>query len=235
MSIQIITRIKSWMPGFPGFYNTVFEPDLNQETDSMIESGELPEDGDVGDVLAGWKNACYESAVAKCICELMPGYFPKESGILKCELERVVSPKEYNFVNDSANVTFEIDMVLFAPWLRGYLVAHAEEWRRHLLTHYKSRDGFISYYPHDADEWQPFIDAMLDDTEPPATGSWYDNAIPESHMLGRILEFVLEQEHESGEPAYIAMYYDVSERVHLSEFIDPAKVMEHYHNRKDNQ
>lgn len=235
MKTQTITRIPSWLPGFPGFYNTVFDADLHEEVTPLIESGDLPEDANVDDVLAGWQNGLYEANVVKCICDLLPGYFPRESGILKCDFERVISPKEYNFTNDSANVTFEIDMEMFAPWLRDYLTKHADQWQRCLSSHYRSRDGFMSYYPHDAAEWQPFIDAMLADTEPPVSGSWYNGAIPEDHLLGRILEFVLDTEHESGEPAYINMYYDVFERIYVSEFIDVEQARQHYDNRNETQ
>lgn len=223
------TKIKTWLPVFPGFYNTLFGPQFDNELQDLKEQGHLPDTAGVGDLLWGWDNPGYETAVVKAICESLTTrrrnpYFPPEAGIINCELEQIVSPKEYNFVNDSANVTFEIDLALFAPWIRAYLKDNAKAWEDHLFRHYRSRDGFISCYPHDPAEWQPFIDALLDGQEMPETHGWHSRGIPEEHLLGRLLEFYLLNEDEETD---MKMYYDVGDCVYVSEFIDLEKAKEH--------
>ena len=227
MTTTNTVKIATWLPVFPGFYNTLFDPDFENELCYLKDQGELPDDADSGDLLEGWDNASYEHAVCKRICECLVNprhkYFPAEAGIVGCELEKIVSPKQYNFSNDSANVTFEIEMEKFAPWIRAYLKSHAKEWEDYLIAHYRSRSGFISYYPHTPDEWQPFIDAMLDGGEMPETHGWHSRGIPSEHLLGRLLEFYLET--EVSEPD-LKMYYDVGDCVYVGEFIDLEKVQQ---------
>ena len=159
-----ITKIPTWLPVFPGFYNTIFEAQFDQELEYLKEHDELPDSADEGDLLYGWDNGGYERAVVACICDHMPSCFPPEAGILHCRFEKVVSPKEYNFVNDSANVTFEIDMEKFAPWVRQYLEDHAKEWEYCIRRHYRSRDGFCSFYSDDVDDWNAAVEDMLTGT-----------------------------------------------------------------------
>jgi hypothetical protein len=227
-------KIGTWLPCFPGFYNTIFDPDFDQEIYYLTkESGELPEDTDAGDLLYGWDNASYERAVVEAICKSLINrrnrYLPDDCGIIGCRLERVVNPKEYNFTNDSANVEFEIDMALFAPWLRKYLLDHEVEWAKHLRSRYTSRDGFMSYYSNNPEHWHHCIEAMLNGIELDDGGVYHRRVVEPDHLLGRLLEFILETERakKSDEPVYIAYYYDVSDYVYVGEFIDLEKVKQH--------
>ena len=218
-------KIPTWLPVFPGFYNTIFEAQFDQELEYLKEKEELPDSAHEGDLLYGWDNGGYERAVVACICEHIPSYFPKEAGILACTFENVVSPKEYNFVNDSANVTFEIDMALFAPWLREYLKTWAKEWAECIRKHYRSSDGFCSFYSDDVEDWNAAVEMMLKGEEPePDRGIYNRDSIDSQHLLGRVLEFYLENEDEEPD---MRMYYDVSDHVYVSEFIDMEKVKEH--------
>lgn len=219
-----ITKIPTWLPVFPGFYNTIFEAQFDQELEYLKEQGELPDSADEGDLLYGWDNGGYERAVVQSICDHMPRYFPPEAGILQCRFEKVVSPKEYNFVNDSANVTFEIDMAKFSPWVREYLKTWAKEWAKCIRKHYRSRDGFCSFYSDDVDDWNQAVECMLNGTEPPKEDRFYGrDIISERHLLGRLLDFILRNESEEYD---MRMYYDISDHVYVSEFIDAEKVKE---------
>ena len=220
-----ITKIPTWLPVFPGFYNTIFDAQFDQELEYLKEQGELPDDADEGDLLYGWDNGGYERAVVACICDHMPSYFPPEAGILQCKLEKVVSPKEYNFVNDSANVTFEIDMAKFAPWVREYLKNNPKDWENCIHHHYRSRDGFCSFYSDNVDDWNAAVELLLKGEEPEREDRIYGrDAIHSSHLLGRLLDFILRNEHSEPD---LRMYYDVGDHVYVSEFIDVEKVKEH--------
>lgn len=218
------TKIPTWLPVFPGFYNTIFDPQFDQELECLKESDELPDSADTDDLLYGWNNGAYERAVVACICEHLPRYFPSEAGILGCEFEKVVRPKEYNFVNDAANVTFEINTEKFAPWVRQYLKDHAKEWADCIHRHYRSRDGFCSFYSAYVDDWNDAVEMMLRGEDPERENRTYGrDAIHSSHLLGRLLDFILR--NEDSEPD-MQMYHDVSDRVYVIEFIDIEKVKE---------
>ena len=45
-----ITKIPTWLPVFPGFYNTIFDAQFDQELEYLKEQGELPDDADEGDM-----------------------------------------------------------------------------------------------------------------------------------------------------------------------------------------
>ena len=220
-----ITKIPTWLPVFPGFYNTIFEAQFDQELEYLNDQGELPDSADEGDLLYGWDNGGYERAVVRSICDHMPSYFPPEAGILHCRFEKVASPKEYNFVNDSANVTFEVDMAKFAPWVREYLKNNAKDWEDCIHRHYRSRDGFCSFYSDDVDDWNQAVEDMLTGTESePEPRIYGREVIGEQHLLGRLLDFILRNEREEPD---MRMYYDISDHVYVGEFIDVEKVKEH--------
>ena len=232
MNTKQATTISTWLPCFPGFYNTLFEPQFDSELDYLKREADDPlaDDVDEGDLLCGWDNRGYERAVIGCICDRLPGYFPRESGILKCSVQRVVNPKEYNFANDSADVGIEIDMAMFAPWLRAYLGSHAQQWEQHIKRHYTSYDGFCSFYSSFVGDWNEAVEHMLNGTEPKDRNNFYSRRfIGQDHLLGRVLEFVLETERakKTDEPMYVRMYYDVCDRVYVGEFIDLEKVKAH--------
>jgi hypothetical protein len=221
-------KIETWLPVFPGFYNTLFEPSFDSELEYLKEQKELPDTADEGDLLAGWQNAGYEQAVVKCICESLTTrrhnhYFPAEAGIINCRLQKVVNPKEYNFGNDSANVEFEIDMELFAPWIRDYLKENATAWAKHLVGHYKSCDGFISFYPYGTEVWAEAIESMLSGNPIIVPDFRRYQVADGAHILGRLLEFYLLNEDED---AVIKMYYDMTD-INVGEFINLEEVKEH--------
>lgn len=219
-----ITKIPTWLPVFPGFYNTIFDAQFDQELEYLKEQGELPDDADEGDLLDGWDNCGYERAVVSSICDHMPSYFPPGAGILQCKLEKVVSPKEYNFTNDSANVTFEIDMAKFAPWVRQYLKDHAELWAECIHKHYTSCDGFCSHYSRHVEDWNQCVEAMLLGVDVGQSRMFDRTEISSDHLLGRLLEFILENEHSEPD---LKMYYDMSDHVYVGEFINLEEVKEH--------
>lgn len=214
-----IVELPTWLPVFPGFYNTLFEPDLLSEFDELIREGHLPPDEKYP--VGRWDNGGYELAVVRNICDEFPRWFPAEAGIEKCELESIKHPKEYNFRNDAVDVTFRIDMAKFAPWIDEFLDEHKVEFAKYLNDHYRSRDGFISYYPTDMDEWREALSRLMAGEEHAwAIEHGWRSRQSDNHILGRVLEFWCEQEFAD---AYVKMYYDGTENVYLGEFIDTSK------------
>lgn len=216
---MITTKFETWLPVFPGFYNTIFEPDLDDEFEELKREGRIPADEKYP--IDRWDNLGYELAVVQNVCDVFAGWFPEEAGIEKCEFEAIKSPKEYNFGNDAVDVAFHIDVAKFAPWITAYLKANAEAWADD-LRRYNSRDGFISYYTSDMDEWNEALARLLAGESPAwVTEHGFRSRQCDSHILGRVLEFWCEQ--EVGDTVY-KMYYDGTEDVYVGQFInlDPA-------------
>jgi hypothetical protein len=193
---------KTWLPVFPGFYNTAFEPDEESEIDSIdskrsennlepLEFDDLDFDYD------SYRNDICVNAT-EYIEEML-----KELGIVKSiNFEKLVSPREYNFANDSINIEVE----LIPEKLAEYVNANFEAFEKYIKDEYSSYDGFMSNYSNDANEWK-------EETE---NFSMFGN----SHQLGAVLDFVCrkyyQSKNESDEGIVIDMYYNASENAYLS-------------------
>jgi hypothetical protein len=66
------------------------------------------------------------------------------------KFEEIISPREYNFTNDSINC--EIIFKDFNQVL-NLLKENEETFRDFVKYNYSSRSGFISFYSNDSDEW----------------------------------------------------------------------------------
>lgn len=177
----------SWLPLFPGFYNTLYEYD---STRAMEDLHEQIKDMQITDEEKTelmnlvnkklWSTQCIyddienhnqqvaENFVSFVEAELAPAYF------LKVELERIESPKEYNFSNDSIACRYTFSDANIET-IKKFLADHAEGWAKYLKRHYKSCDGFMSWYdwrPDDAD-WQDI-----------------DECLTHSHKCGSIMQFI---------------------------------------------
>jgi hypothetical protein len=73
----------------------------------------------------------------------------KELGI-QAVFQKIVSPKFYNFSNDSIYVEYQFENL---NKLNAYLIDNRDEFTEYLEGRYTSRDGFISHHSSDVDEW----------------------------------------------------------------------------------
>jgi len=180
-------KAKSWLPVFPGFYGTQFEydSDLENELYSLHQEGKLPYDYAenknldlkrfdervVNDIVwdcFDWHE--YAEHVAKECCGVIEQNCPF---IKKVTYEKVQSPKEYNFVNDSINCTIEVDKRAFRKWIYG----HEKEVDQYLHDHLTSCDGFISFHPNNFKEWEEMTDKFRVFEKP-----YYVGALLESYF-----------------------------------------------------
>jgi hypothetical protein len=151
--------IESYLPVFPGTYGTIFE-DIDWE---QIDA--------VGDRCTSFIN----------------GHLT-DLGIVAV-FQSVVSPKYYNFSNDSINVEYQFESL---DKLVTYLIDNRTEFADYLKERYTSYDGFISHHSNDVDEW---IQAFM-----------FGGEI--AHKLGSALEFYLT--NENGDDLEYSMYEDLS-------------------------
>lgn len=179
-------KTSTYLPVFSGFYGTYWESDETSEIDYINERRQelgLPEIN-YDDCEFDYKE--YE---LKCVKEFI-GEFENEFKrfITSIEFQKIVSPREYNFRNDSVDVIIELsdDNV---KEINKYLIEHNEAFAKYLHDSYTSCSGFISSYPNTIDE---FI------------GSNLEKALEHSHKLGSILNFIARNEDSDIE---LTLYY----------------------------
>jgi hypothetical protein len=179
-------KIPTFLPIFSGFYGTIWE--MNTENFCHSESVNY-DDLEID-------NESYERDIVQGICRFVQDNCPF---IKSVKLEEIVSPKEYNFYNDSGNVLIDYDVQAFANWL----IQHEEDLDKYLRKKYTSCSGFISSYSNQYFDW--FVD----------TKGFKDLAI-DGHRLGSLLDFYFQTEMEDAE---MSAYYDVTDSMWEGEYI----------------
>ena len=180
--------LETYLPIFPGFYGTIFgSEDSYEELEAIkyaLEAKGLSYDHaeKLADILFN-KNFIsfdYEQMETDYLEELTETveYALKDleglEGFDSLILEKKVSPKEYNFANDSGNVLVCLsDKEKFFLSLANLLNAKKETFKEYIKERYTSRDGFISHYSNNAEDWIDF------------------ESFEDSHKLGQILNFLL--------------------------------------------
>ena len=182
-------KVSTWLPLFPGFYNTLYEPDETHELESLneyrIEQG-LP-------ILenANWDYQAYEEQVVDRACGYVKNKLLELDMVKHMFMEKIVHPREYNFANDSVNIIVDA----CTEQIMEYLKTHVEEFQDYLKRHYTSYDGFMS---NNVSDWME------------------DGCLEHQHMLGSILQFILQNE-DSGDNNSMDMYYACTEDLYLQQ------------------
>jgi len=111
----------------------------------------------------------YEMQVVKGIASCLENEL--SDFITDIKIEKIVSPKEYNFRNDSADVIITLSEDNIKA-IETYLVEHSTEFAAYLKARYTSCSGFISSYPNNIEDFMS------------------DNPLEHEHKLGAILNFI---------------------------------------------
>lgn len=184
---------KTFLPVFSGFYNTIFDSDF--ELESYFEQNELDEQTKES-LIDNLNTSEYEHAVVKELCNAVSDFIKFELKLEnKITFECVVSPKQYNFTNDSANITIELNYNRFVELLDEYKV----ELSKMISKRYKCRDGFISYYDNDFDVW---LNEIKDN----------ENT---HHYIGALLSMLLEIKDVDNE----SLYYSINGIVDIRDYL----------------
>ena len=96
--------------------------------------------------------------------------------ILDVDYENTVSPKYYNFSNDSINCEIEFNDKL----LQEFINNNKEKFKEYITSRYTSCSGFISSYSNDVENWMEV--------------KGYNE-----HEIGSVLNFVLNELNENAE------------------------------------
>ena len=155
-------KIETYLPLFNGFYGSHWD-DVDFYGEEEIYN--LPEDRSFDDFV-DWDK--YHQAIVEEYCY----YIESELSdfINEVKLQKLVSPKYYNFSNDSVDCVIDVDV----DKVNEYLKDNFDAFSKYIKERYTSCDGFISYYDNDADEWH----------------DWSED----SHKCGSVLQFICENE-----------------------------------------
>lgn len=120
---------------FPGFYNTILDPDsyLNEDEEVIAEN-----------------NPAYEAQVGKDVAERI------EDSVMgdvlgSIEYVSIDSPAYYNYRNDYLIVNVEVDIKALESYC---FEEHKENFARYLKDFHSSYDGFISYIETDLEDFK---------------------------------------------------------------------------------
>ena len=168
--------VKSWLPNFQGFYESIYEPDDEMEQEYADEQGFK------GSVWEYFENRKYEQAVSREMCRQMEDAL--SDFVESITFEEVVSPKEYNFTTDSINCV----IVVKIKAVRDYIYANKAAYEKY-LERYNSRSGFISFYSSDFEDWKEYTHDFKD-----YNGGAAEALQSDKHYLGSVLEFICQNE-----------------------------------------
>lgn len=200
-------KFETYLPGFSGFYDTIWSPDYEQElyderelmnrVESLLNSNvdtskehnlikikKYDYDEIQNNLINNFDNNGYEMHVVK---EFSNALKNEVSFITNITIQKIIHPKEYNFYTDSANIEITIKKKELRKWIKDNYSKLAELIKRD----YTSRDGFISYYSSDIEFWKRETDDFND----------YDC---NGHYLGRLIDYYLSIE----EIDTLDLYYD---------------------------
>lgn len=187
MKTQIV---ETYLPIFPGFYNSLIDSDY--EIESFLNSENL----EYNQINFDFKE--YSKDCSFYACEFIEKEL-KDFGVLSVEFQEIISPKYYNFSTDSVNCKIEIDTKKIC-W---YIHNNFENFREYIYDNYSNKSGFISSYSNFASDWV-------------RNTSNFSDFSTNKHYLGSILTFICQNEGiESNE-----MCSYILENIWVGNFID---------------
>jgi len=182
--------IKSYLPCFSGFYNTIFEYD-NEEFDIENYNEENGTDLSFDDFEFDYED--YSKRISKACVDQIEIYLQGDDFKIKLEFEQLKSPREYNFATDEIQVTYILGQREFTKFT-DYLEDNIEAFKEYIKERYTSRSGFSSFYSNDANDWITDFKVATDDEL--------------SHTFGTLLEFYFDNEGYSDEDLSEAVSYE---------------------------
>lgn len=189
--------IETWLPGFPGFYHTQFEPDIESEAYSIADIREekgLNEIDNINEHI-DFDNDQYELEVVKQYAKII---FQELNEILdtmmEAHIQGVYNPREYNFKNDAANIKVYVNEEDLLK-IQLYVYNHKKEFKQYLRGIYTPRDGFLPFYSDQFTDWEETTGKFL---------TWEDCA----HEFGSVLNFIFSQEKNAITKDHIEVYED---------------------------
>ena len=207
-------NIETYLPVFPGFYETGFDLDhqVEQETKNWFEDvlGYNPEHLSSTDELfeTDWEQIHLD--VAKACVEVIGDtivYGINFPGLQTLKFQSLKSPREYNFMNDSIDIVACFsDYEEFRIWFLDFITKHDEAWAKFLKDRYTSYSGFMSSYPNTPEAWDNDTKCFRE---------------TDGHYLGTLFEFIFQVEGYTYEWLREEAHEEVRENEYVSALIPP--------------
>lgn len=214
-------KINTWLPIFPGFYNTIFECQIDEWSLFDNPNGV---DKDVLDYLLDviwdkFNHSDREIAVVNLFIDCLNKELKALGYDARFSFQAIFHPREYNFANDSIDVELSISPEDWEKLQNDIRKNYLEDFRKYIKRTYSSCDGFISHYSNDPNEWLAWMNAGPENMENTA------------HVVGAILHFYLS--HAVDKDLEMNCYYRVSENIYEGEYIDYDDVIAKVNERFD--
>ena len=162
-------KVETYLPVFSGFYNSFADWIIKDEI-SYYED----QYGHEIDSFNFDYEAFYNDLAVQITSEVESELY--DLGFIESiEFQNLISPKYYNFVNDSIDCIIELNESNISK-IKEYILEYSEEFNEYLKEKYTSCPGFSSRYPNKAKYF--LVDAYLQ----------------HSHKLGSILNFIAKNE-----------------------------------------
>lgn len=171
------TKVSTWLPLFSGFYETIWSTDNDEEMELEYLNEERKNRGmpEITWDDVDWDYNGYQKNVVRGMTESVGEELIKQGFISAYKLQKLNSPREYNFANDSIHVAMTVTESNKNK-IQDYLNSHLDAFATYIKDHYTSYDGFCSSYSNDVNGW-------LDDI---------DGTVTNQHMLASVLSFILQ-------------------------------------------
>ena len=183
-------KVQTFLPVFNGFCNTLFEDLIDNAVDGAIE---YHNEQNNTDLVYDDFNFNYNLIMSEISKDAVSKIEEKLNEIgINCTIkyEELISPREYNFSNDSINI--EINFKKFSQVIE-ILEQNYDSFTQYIKDNYTSRDGFISNHSSYASDW------IKDLRENPEN---------ETHKVGAVLDFILQEIEEYKDEN---LYFDLCE------------------------
>ena len=190
-------RVQTFLPVFNGFYNTLFENILDNATEFAIDNY-----NEQNNTLLNYDdfNFNFDSIMQEICKDAVIKIEEKLNEIgINCTInfETLVSPREYNFSNDSINI--EINFKKFSQVIE-ILDQNYDSFSEYIKHNYTSCSGFISSFSSYASDW---MEDLRQDAE------------NETHKVGAVLDFILQEIEEYKDED---LYYDLCDNYYKIDY-----------------
>lgn len=160
-------HIKSFLPVFSGFYESIFAPDEELVIEEPFNYDDYEFD----------YNGYYLSVAKGCVDAIedkLVDLFNLSAKDIKIIFEEIHSPKFYNFETDAIYVKYKLTSEAIKA-INAYLLENEDAFATYIKERYTSRSGFNSWHSNNHKDWFKEISTKAN----------------LSHKFGAILDFIL--------------------------------------------
>lgn len=138
-------KYNTWCPLFPGFYETVFKYS-NEDSDIQYYNEENGTQLGYDDF--EWDYKDYEKRVGKAFVARVEKEL-KQFLPIRIEFQEIISPREYNFRNDSINISVSLSLNKLLKLIKD----RKEQAAIYFKDKYTSCSGFTSFHSNNISDW----------------------------------------------------------------------------------